>query len=156
MDSARLADSVDLPILAQLAARACHEMGAMRGGALYALREGPPEPAAEMAAALGDPRRSLWAGCIDDHVVGYALARVVELNDGSPHGVIEALYVEPGARGVGVGGSLVEAVVDWLAAWGCRGVDASSLPGQRATKSLLEQSGFRARLVVMHKELRTI
>lgn len=126
----------------------------MRGGAVYLLREGPRGLAGEMQAALGDPGRSLWAGCIDDQVVGFALARVVDLNDGSPHGVIEALYVEPGARGVGVGGSLVEAVVQWLAELGCQSADASSLPGQRATKSLLEQSGFRARLVVMNKELR--
>jgi hypothetical protein len=36
---------------------------------------------------------------------------------------------------------------------GCSGVDATALPGNRATKNFFEESGFTARLLVMHHRL---
>jgi hypothetical protein len=52
-----------------------------------------------------------------------------------------------------VGGALLEGLVSWFAAAGCRGVDVSALPGDRETKNLLEATGFKARLITMHRTL---
>jgi len=54
---------------------------------------------------------------------------------------------------VGVGGALLEGLVTWFSTAGCRGVDIGALPGDRSTKNLLEASGFKARLITMHRTL---
>jgi GNAT superfamily N-acetyltransferase len=65
-------------------------------------------------------------------------------------GRITDLFVEPGARAVGVGEALMDALLPWFRARECRGVDATALPGNRETKNFFEMSGFTARLLVMH------
>jgi hypothetical protein len=42
----------------------------------------------------------------------------------------------------------------WFSARGCLGVDSTALPGARETKNFFEESGFTARLLVMHRRLR--
>jgi hypothetical protein len=48
---------------------------------------------------------------------------------------------------------MVGSLVDWFAAHGCTDVDAVALPGDRSSKQLLESSGFKARLLVLHRSL---
>jgi GNAT superfamily N-acetyltransferase len=95
----------------------------------------------------------VWAGTIDDVVVGYAIVRREELRTGEVLAVVDGLYVEEEARQVGVGEALMEQVLAWATARGCTGVDAIALPGSRATKNFFEESGFTARLLVMHRRL---
>jgi len=101
---------------------------------------------------LADPRRRVLLGTVDDAVVGMATGRLDAVGE-TALGIIDVCYVERGARGVGVGGALLDGLVTWFAAAGCRGVDINSLPGDRATKNLLEASGFKARLITMHRSL---
>jgi GNAT superfamily N-acetyltransferase len=101
---------------------------------------------------LADPKRRTLVGTVDESVVGMAMARLDAVGE-TRLGVIDACYVEAGARGVGVGGALLDGLVTWLTAAGCRGVDINALPGDRATKNLLEASGFKARLITMHRPL---
>ncbi len=68
-----------------------------------------------------------------------------------PTGIIEAVYVTPCARGVGVGGAMLDRVVALFEQRGCTGVDVSCLPGDRYSKRLMENAGFKARLIVMHR-----
>jgi GNAT superfamily N-acetyltransferase len=75
------------------------------------------------------------------------------LADSSRLAVIDVLYVEPGAREVSVGESLLAVLVDWARTRGATALDASVLPGMRQAKSFLEGSGFAARLLVMHQRL---
>ncbi len=91
-------------------------------------------------------------GTVDGIEVGFALARC-QLVGGQPMGVVEAIYVEPAARQVGVGEAMVEAVLAWCAGRGCHGVDAPALPGSRPAKAFFEEHGFVARLLVMHRPL---
>jgi GNAT superfamily N-acetyltransferase len=65
-------------------------------------------------------------------------------------GVVEAIYVEPQARAVGVGEALMDTALDWFRRRGCAGVDAVALPGARLTKNFFEEFGFTSRLLVMH------
>jgi GNAT superfamily N-acetyltransferase len=69
------------------------------------------------------------------------------------HGILDACFVDPDVREVGVGRAILDLMTAWLVAQGCRGVDAQALPGQRSTKAFYEAAGFKARLITMHKEL---
>ncbi len=120
------------------------EFAGERGGDLFNGRE----------ARAGEAHDGeTWVGTLGQVVVGYAAARVDVLADGSRLGRITALFVEPEARAVGVGECLVRAVNEWCTAQGCIGIDAAALPGSRATKNFFEESGFTARLLIMHRRL---
>jgi GNAT superfamily N-acetyltransferase len=151
MEGARPATMADLPRLVQLWHAARAELGALRGGDLLHAQSGRSHPvAASFAAELDDPTRGLWTGTIDATVVGYAAGRVDALRDGTCVGAITDLYVEPETRAVGVGEAMMDQLLSWFAERGCLGVDAMALPGHRATKNFFEESGFTARLLVMH------
>jgi GNAT superfamily N-acetyltransferase len=152
MEGARPAGAADLTRLELLSRQARQELRPARGGAVFlASPAGNSRP--ELSAALADPRRGVWSGTIDGVVVGYAAAHDEELADGTRLGVIDDLFVEPEARGVGVGEALMDQILEWCTARGCGGVDAMALPGSRATKNFFEESGFTARLLVMHRRL---
>ncbi len=102
----------------------------------------------ERLAGLGE-RVVLLAGCYEGVVVG---AAALELVGG--RAVLAPLYVEPGAREVGVGRCLLEVASRVAAHAGALALDVPALPGDRETKALLEQSGGRARLVIMERALR--
>ena len=89
----------------------------------------------------------------DGTVVGYALARTDRLADGGLLGVVDDLYVDPGAREVGIGEALMDHLLDWCRAEGCFGVDSIALPGDRATKNFFESFGLVARAILVHKPL---
>ena len=75
------------------------------------------------------------------------------LDDGGRIAELQALYVLPGARGVGVGETLMKAVLAWAEASGAEGVDSVALPGDRATKNFFEQFGLKARAILVHRSL---
>lgn len=156
MEGARAATEEDLPRLAELAAEAVAELAPTRGGGIWAEREARPLPAAEsLAKAVADPHQHVIAGVIDDIVVGYATLRLDDLRNGQTLGVIDDIYVEAPARGVGVGEALMEAALEWCRQHGCAGVDALALPGNRETKNFFESFGLRARAIIVHRELDT-
>lgn len=154
MEAARFATEDDLDRLADLAAEAIAEQVELRGGGVLAARESRPLPArASLEAALASDDQRVVVGTIDDVVIGYAGVHVEDLRNGERLGVVEDIYVEPGARGVGVGEAMVELVLDWCRQRGCRGVDGMALPGNRHTKNFFETFGFTARLIVVHRSL---
>jgi GNAT superfamily N-acetyltransferase len=106
-----------------------------------------------LARTLDDPGWTVWVGTVDDQIVGYATGRTETLPGGTDLGVVEELFVEPGARGVGVGEALMGALLAWFVDRGCAGVDTVALPGDRLTKNFFESNGFKARLLVMHRAL---
>ena len=149
VEASRPAVEADLPRLAELIALGEAELRPMRGGEVWA----SARPPLDLVAELDDPDRLVQVGTIDDAVVGYARSRRTVLADGRVVGTIEDLFVEPGAREVGLGEAMMDAVLEWCRAKGCSGVDAIALPGHRATKNFFEESGFTARLLVMHRSL---
>jgi ribosomal protein S18 acetylase RimI-like enzyme len=155
VEGARRATSSDVPVLAELAARALAELAPMRGGAVFAAREARAHESLEasLSADIDDVEACVLAGTIDDTVVGYSVGRAEALRDGSTLGVITDLYVDEGGRMVGVGEAMMGELLAWFRAQGCSGVDATALPGNRATKNFFEESGFTARLLVMHHRL---
>ncbi len=101
---------------------------------------------------LADRRRQVLVGTLDDAVVGLAVGRIDQVGDATI-GIVDACYVEPEARELGVGRALLDSSVEWLQRSGCRGVDASALPGDRLTKGFFEAAGFKARMITMHQGL---
>jgi GNAT superfamily N-acetyltransferase len=157
MESVRPATKQDAEDCALLCEHALAEISVERGGPLFARRETGLLAKALLRPGgldriLSDRQRLVVVGLIDDVVVGMAIGRSEPVGE-TNLGVIDAYYVERAARGVGVGASMLESVMAWLATKGCRGVDAQALPGDRAMKSFFESAGFKARLITMHKEL---
>ena len=155
MEGARTATEDDLPRMAELCRKVRAELGSQpRGGAVYVAREARPEPVEDsLGRALVDPDCPVVVGTIDGAIIGYAAGHTERLRDGTTLGVIDDLFVEEGARAVGVGEAMMGSLLDWFRAHGCAGVDSTALPGARATKNFFEESGFTARLLVMHHRL---
>jgi GNAT superfamily N-acetyltransferase len=152
VESARAAARDDLATLLVLAGEFVAELRADRGGATWAAREAPPPPdLAAIERAGRDEDALLLTGCIDDVVVGYAAADVERLHDGTRLAVLRALYVEPAARGVGVGHALLDAVLGWARTRGTAGLDSLALPGSRDAKNFFEAHGLVARAIVVHR-----
>lgn len=155
MEAARLATEADMPRLAELCRMAVAELGAReRGGAVFVAREARAEPVeVSLRADITDAEVIVLAGTLESSVLGYATGRVEALRDGRCLGVIDDLFVEPDARAVGVGEAMMDRLLEWFRLRGCAGVDSTALPGARETKNFFEESGFTARLLVMHHRL---
>ena len=155
MDGARLAAEADVPRLAELCRMAIEELGAReRGGAVFVAREARAEPVdASLRAMVDDPASIVVAGTFDGVVLGYATGRTEDLRDGRVLGVIDDVFVEPEARAVGVGEAMMDILLGWFQDRRCIGVDSTALPGARETKNFFEESGFTARLLVMHRRM---
>jgi len=141
----------DVPRLAELNRAAIDELAPTRGGAVWKAREARQEPIEErLEDLLDDPGCRMLVATIDGTVVGYAVARLEHLADGSVLGVIDDIFVEEGARQVGLGELMINDLMAWCEERKCIGMDAMALPGHRATKNFFEESGFTARQLVMH------
>ncbi|HXW39513.1 MAG TPA: GNAT family N-acetyltransferase, partial [Acidimicrobiales bacterium] len=155
-ESVRVATEGDLVRLVELAGQMVGEMAGQRGAA-EAARSGWNGPLDDhLAGWLLPPaghERHAFAGSVDEQVCGFALAHVDPWAEGSRRGVLDACFVEPAARGVGIGRLLLDASLDWLRGHGCTGVDGAALPGDRSAKNFYEGSAFKARLLTMYRPL---
>jgi len=122
--------------LRQLWSDALDALASIRGGA---------ELLAEVLPDSPDPLRDLVAGnCVmlerrEDQLVGFAVVR---------HQTIVGVYVSPASRRAGVARDIAKS----LFAMDAPPRDAFALPGDRATKSLYESLGLKARLLTMRAE----
>ena len=152
MEAARPATEDDIPAMAELARAGIAELTPMRGGAVWAAQEARREPIeADLARLFGSEDTRVLVGTVDGVVVGYAVAHLERLPDGSVLGVVDDIFVDQGARGIGLGEAMMEDLVRWCQSCGCLGMDAMALPGHRLTKNFFEESGFTARKLVMHR-----
>ncbi len=154
MEAARPAVREDAEACAGLCRRATEELRQMRGGDLYLQREVRLGVETLLRPGGLDDLRATWrrhvvVGTIDEAVVGLAVAHVDRVGEAAL-GVVDGCYVEPEARGVGVGRALLDALMAWFATHCCEGVDAGALPGDRRTKNFYEAAGFKARLLTLH------
>jgi GNAT superfamily N-acetyltransferase len=154
MEHARPATPDDLEVVAALARLAVEELREQRGGPVWSRREARAEPFEEaLAGSIADPAHLVLVATIDDVVVGYAVARLEQLRDERPLAVIDDLYVEPDARGIGLGEGLMDGLLSWAREQGCTGIDAFTLPGNRETKNFFESFGLKARAILVHRDL---
>lgn len=145
VESVRPAGPEDATRCDELFDAARRQAANQRGGSQLLGTEGPGfATAADRQVLLGE---------LDGMAVGIA-AGWVDRGGGRTVGQVACCYVEPEAREVGLGSALLSELLAWFTDVGCEAVDAPALPGDRSTKQLLERSGFRARLLVLHRPLR--
>lgn len=147
----RGATSADRALLQQLCDRASTLTAEVRGGPMYLDRH--PITIADFVG--DDPQHRAWLGGLDGADLGFLLAAIATLHSGDQLGVIEAIYVDPRIRGCGVGEALMVAALAWFSSRGCRGAEASALPGSRETKNFFEDHGLKARLLTVYRRLDT-
>ncbi len=156
MEAVRPATPEDVPRLRELADELATALLGRRGGPLLF----DSDPTDSGGAGLGDrivggvaaPGRLVLAGTLEGVVTGFASCHLAE-GEGARRGVLDACYVEPEARGVGIGRLLVDTAVSWLEEQGADGVDGTALPGDRQAKSFFESAGFKARMLTMYRPL---
>jgi ribosomal protein S18 acetylase RimI-like enzyme len=152
VEEARVATDAELARVAELSRELRAELRRERGGALWETREARPEPLDAALAELSSREDALVVvGTTEGVAVGYGIARLELLRDGTRLGVIDEIYVEAEARAIGVGELVIEQLVAFCLDAGCFGVDATALPGDRQAKNFFERAGFTARSLVMHR-----
>jgi GNAT superfamily N-acetyltransferase len=102
---------------------------------------------------IGDSRRLAVVGTLDHHVVGYGLAHLAPADQGDSLAVVDEVWVQVEARGVGVGEAVMDAIIEWCLQAGCTGIDGEALPGDRVMKGFFERYGMSARLLIMHRPI---
>jgi GNAT superfamily N-acetyltransferase len=151
----RLAHEADLDELVRLDRLARDHLRPLRGGEMYLLHTARPEPPGpSLLDDLSNLDRLVLLGCLGDVPVGYAIASVHPLADGTCAADVTEVFVEPDARSVGVGNLLMRRLVEWATDRGCIGIDARALPGDRNTKNFFESFGLVARAITVHRDLR--
>lgn len=157
MEGVRPATGADVPRLLEMGQELLEAVTAHRGGSLLVGSDGRPPSVdgslGRLEELLADERALVSVGTIDDVITGFGVCHVEQAGDLGPRGVLDACYVEPGARGVGLGRLLLDTALSWLEARDCRGVDGTALPGDREAKNFYESAGFKARLLTMYREV---
>jgi GNAT superfamily N-acetyltransferase len=157
MEAVRVARATDAERIAELVDEFAREMAPRRGASLLngpgGLGPGRIDGPEALAVASGDADRLALVATLDDVVVGIALCHLEDAGATGRRGVIDTCYVEPGARVVGLGRMLMDRALGWCADQQCRGIDGFAFPGDRGAKSFFESAGFKARLLVMHRDL---
>ena len=125
-----------------------------RGGKILVALAGSDQPLRErLVERLTDRTTFLALGFIDDVPVAVAVAALSDRLAAGRLARIEALYVEPEARSVGLGEELLGVVTTWAEGHGATGLDVGVLPGVREAKNFFESAGYVARYIVMHRRL---
>jgi GNAT superfamily N-acetyltransferase len=156
VESVRAARAEDRERLAVLAGELVASVTAQRGGPRLTGSALDGAPGTSLGTLLGPlldrPDALVLVGALDGVVVGFAVSSYEVDARGTRWGRLGACFVEPEARAVGVGRLLLERSLTWMAEEGCAGVDGTALPGDRGAKSFFESAGFKARLLIMHRE----
>jgi len=118
------------------------EMAALRPG--WSATDGLPEP---IERAIESRLDDCIVGLFDDVPVGFIVAGLTP-----PICEIEVMFTHPEARGVGVGEAMMGFLRSEANARGIVSFDVSVLPGHRAAKNFFEGEGFKARLIIMHRD----
>jgi ribosomal protein S18 acetylase RimI-like enzyme len=156
VEAARAALPSDVPAIADLARTAIGELGILRGGPVWQLQDSRIEPIEDGIAAdiAQRPDQGLCVvGTVDGAVVGYGVSHLEVLRDGSILAEVSDIYVDPQARGIGLGEAMMDLLVAHATTAGAIGIDALALPGDRSTKNFFETFGLKARAIVVHRSL---
>lgn len=154
MEATRPAGPDDAEVVVALARQAREDARIKRGGPLL-VDEGLRQEPLETTLLTSSPDERVVVGTVDDVPVGYGVIRITLLPSGERLGIVEELFVDPEARGVSVGESIMDDLVSFCRDRGCVGIDALALPGDRATKNFFETFGLVARAIVVHRALGT-
>jgi GNAT superfamily N-acetyltransferase len=141
----------DDPQISDLASAAVLSARDRRGGGEYLeLFRHLQEPhVEELTEFLAMSQREVLVGLLDGHLFAACLLRHHQTVL-----TVEALYVDPEAREVGLGTALMQAAQQRAEDLACERLEALALPGDRRMKQRAESQAMKARLLVLSKALR--
>jgi GNAT superfamily N-acetyltransferase len=158
MEAVRPATTDDRARLRELVADLVADLLDQRGGSLLfdsASSDSDDSDASDvadrLAGSVGSPGRLVLVGTLEGVVTGFTCGHVTERAHRARRGVLDACYVEPAARGMGLGQLLLEAALAWFEDQGVEGIDGTALPGDRQAKNFFEAAGFKARMLTMYR-----
>jgi GNAT superfamily N-acetyltransferase len=147
--AARHAAVEDLALLCRLIELSRADRLNERGGVV--LERLDPRPAVDLDR-LVDHNVLLALGLYAEVAFGYAHAEVVDV-EGAPIVRLYDVFVEPEARGVGIGEAMLQLVFDWTREQGASAIDSVVLPGNREGKNFFERFGLVARAIHVYRAL---
>ena len=152
-EAARPATSDDIDEIVALADALRAQMSTERGGPLWVAHDALPTATPDLLTPrLETSGLATMVGTLDGAVLAYGFAHTESVGATGLIGVIDELFVLEPARTVGLGETLLSALVAWCNAAGVTlGIDATALPGDRLAKNFFESAGFKARRLIMHK-----
>jgi GNAT superfamily N-acetyltransferase len=126
-----------------------HETEPLRELRLRALRDDPgafaetyeearARPAEDWASWAADPARVIVVACDGDAWVGMVVCREREAR----RTWLTALWVDPAARGTGLGARLIDAVAEWSRERGAIALELSVTTNNEAAAELYARTGF--------------
>ncbi len=151
--AARVAEPSDAPDLARMYGDLAEEQRSIR--AIWPYADGLPAPVeASLLGLVERPDALVVVGEIDGVPLGFLVAVEEPLLD--PHadrfiGVIQLIFTDLDARGVGIGAAMLDVAMAHLVERGIDLFDARVSPGHRMAKNFFESSGFKARSIMMHR-----
>jgi L-amino acid N-acyltransferase YncA len=149
----RTATTEDLARIVELYGPAEGEQVVLRE--LWGLADGIADPLKDtLQSVLDNPESHVIVGLIDGVVFGFAYGSIEDLlpqAGGERIGVIRIIYVEEGARMVGVGEEMLDGMMGWFRSQGLSRFDAIVSPGHRLAKNFFEAAGFKARRITMYR-----
>jgi GNAT superfamily N-acetyltransferase len=142
----RRATVADAPAIAALERAARAAAAEARGGPEHLAEHPAVRDWHELLAHPGDI--VVFVATLDDVVFGYLAVRTA-----SARHVITDVFVDDGARELGLGDGLVAAAIDHARSRGAQAIESSALPGDRQTKNLFERAGLTARKIIVARRL---
>lgn len=146
-ETVRPAAFSDAAVIAELEKRCREGLVTQRGGEAWLASE-PAWTEIDVARRTSSPAWQLMVAEIDGIPVGFGAAEHL----GSLCQV-HRIFVEPGARELGLGEFLLDALIAWGRAVGALVIESVALPGDRETKNMFERFGMKARLLVVSRSL---
>ena len=149
---ARPASETELPELLRLYRLLEAEQAELKS--LWPVADGLAEPVENsFTSILADADSAVVLGTIDEVPMGFMWMRLEALlpqGDGAQVGSVRLVFVQPEARGVGVGEAMISMVLADFRDRGVKLFDSHVSPGHRLAKNFFESNGFSARRIVMH------
>ena len=153
----RSATNADLPRLGRLGALLVEVHHAFDAQRFLPTRDRmPADYASFLLRQLADPDVAVLVADDNGDVIGYAYAAVEGYDYMSlrgPAGVLHDIVVDPEYRRRGVGGLLLQAVLEFLRSRGAPRVVLSTAERNEAGQALFASAGFRRTVIEMTREL---
>ena len=151
--TARRATVDDLPEISRMYAILEAEQSAIRE--IWSHADGLDDPVEHsLLSLLQLDSATPVVGEIDGVAVGFLIAieeALLEPLADRYIGVVRFIFTDHEARGVGVGGAMLDVAMERLEGRGVDLFDARVSPGHRLAKNFFESNGFKARSITMHR-----
>lgn len=144
-EAVRRAQMDDLRDLAEMQAAARAAVVGQRGGDRHLQEVAAVD---DWGRAVSDPNHSVWVALIDSVPLGF-----LELHVAEAVATVRQVWVDPGARELGLGDALLAEALADARRRGCTVLEGTALPGDRLTKNLYERAGVVARKIVLSTQL---